>query len=73
MSIDLRKKSDMNPPTHTPPSAEELYEQYMDRVIHENTDPDKLYEKHIDNQIEGAEQAMIEKAEELANSLNNFS
>ena len=73
MTFNLKKISKNNPPVYTPPTAEELYEQHMDHVIHENTDPDKLYEKHIDNQIKGAEQAMIEKAEELANSLNNFS
>ena len=66
MSIDLRKKSNI-----TPPTIKELYEKNIDDTIHNNTDFDRLHEKHVENQRKSAEEANVKKA--IENNLNMFS
>ena len=65
MSIDLRKKSDI-----TPLTDKELYKKNIEDTIHNNTDFDRLHEKHVENQRKSAEEANIKKA--IENNLNLF-
>lgn len=66
MAIDLRKKSDI-----TPPTDKELYENHVEDTIHDNTDSDRLHEKHVENQRKAAEEANVKKA--MEDNLNLFS
>ncbi len=54
-----------------PPTTKELYEKNIEDTIHNNTDFDRLHEKHVENQRKSAEEANVKKA--IEDNLNLFS